>query len=362
MRIDRQFASIRDEVTPRVMKVLETGRVLQSEEISTLENRLAALHGKKHGVAVNSGTDALILAIAGLGLPEGARIGVTAMSFVASASAIVLNRFRPVFVDVDPATMLMRTDQALDLLNARAIEALVAVHLYGQMLDLDDVARVARERGIPLIEDAAQAIGSTRNGKPPGAHGEATCLSFDPTKVIGACGSGGALVTDRDDLARTARLLRYHGHAGNRVYEMPGYNCQMDSLQAAIIEAKLNHLEPWQTRRGAIAEKYRTGLAACSGVRTLRTEPGNVHNHHKFVMHVEDRASLVRKLDARGIQTSVHYTLPLHRQPCFSGIVDAVSLPAVEAAAETILSLPMYAELTDEEADFVVRAVADHYR
>jgi dTDP-4-amino-4,6-dideoxygalactose transaminase len=362
MRIDRQFASIRDEVTPRVMKVLETGRVLQSEEISTLETRLAALHGKKYGVATNSGTDALILAIAGLGLREGARIGVTSMSFVASASAIVLNRCRPVFVDVDPETMLMRTDQVLDLLKARAVDALVAVHLYGQMLDLDEIARVARENGIPIIEDGAQAIGSTRNGKPPGAHGEATCLSFDPTKVIGACGSGGAIVTDRDDLARTARLLRYHGHAGNRVYEMPGYNCQMDSLQAAIIEAKLNHLEPWQARRTAIAEKYRGALAACSGVRTLRIEPGNVHNHHKFVLHVEDRASLVRGLDERGVQTSIHYTLPLHRQPCFAGVVDAVSLPAVEGAVGTILSLPMYAELTDEETDFVVRAVSDHYR
>jgi len=357
MRIDRQFASIREEVTPRVMKVLETGRVLQSEEITTLETRLAALHGRKHGVAVNSGTDALVLAIAGLRLPEGARIGVTSMSFVASASAIVLNRFRPVFIDVDADTMLMRTDQTLDLIRSRAIDALVAVHLYGQMLDLEEIAREARDRGIPIIEDAAQAIGSTRYEKPPGGHGDATCLSFDPTKVIGACGSGGALVTDRDDIARTARLLRYHGHAGNRVYEMPGYNCQMDSLQAAIIDAKLNHMAAWQARRTEIAEKYVAGLRSSSRVRPLRTDAGNVHNHHKFVLHVEDRAGLVRHLDEQGVQTTVHYTLPLHRQPCFSGVSDGASLPAVERAAESILSLPMYAELTDEETDFVVQAV-----
>jgi dTDP-4-amino-4,6-dideoxygalactose transaminase len=357
MRIDRQFASIREEVTPRVMKVLETGRVLQSEEITTLETRLADLHGRKHGVAVNSGTDALILAIAGLRLPEGARIGVTSMSFVASASAIVLNRCRPVFIDVDADTMLMRTDQTLDLLKARAIDALVAVHLYGQLLDLEEIARVARDNGIPIIEDGAQAIGATRHGKPPGAYGDVTCLSFDPTKVIGACGSGGALVTDRDDIARAGRLLRYHGHAGNRVYEMPGYNCQMDSLQAAIIDAKLDHMAAWQARRTEIAEKYVAGLRSSARVRPLRTDAGNVHNHHKFVLHVEDRTGLVRHLDAQGVQTSIHYTLPLHRQPCFAGAADGSSLPGVERAAESILSLPMYAELTDEETDFVVRAV-----
>jgi len=157
----------------------------------------------------NSGPDALIFAIAGLGLKKGARVGVTSMTFIASASAIALNGFRPVFVDVDPETMLWRTDQVLELVRKGAVDALVAVHLYGQMLDLEEIAREAGERGIPIIEDAAQAIGSTRNGKSPGAHGAATCLSFDPTKVIGACGSGGALVTDRDDIARTARLLRH---------------------------------------------------------------------------------------------------------------------------------------------------------
>jgi dTDP-4-amino-4,6-dideoxygalactose transaminase len=357
MRIDRQFASIREQVMPRVMKVLETGRVLQSEEVTALESRLATLHGKKYGVAVNSGTDALVVAIAGLGLKEGARIGVTSMSFVASASAIVLNRCRPVFVDVDPETMLMRVDHALSLVRSRAVDALVAVHLYGQLLELEELAREARERNIPIIEDAAQAIGSTRHGKPPGGYGDATCLSFDPTKVIGACGSGGALVTDREDIANVARLLRYHGHAGNRVYSRPGYNCQMDSIQAAIIDVKLDHMAEWQARRTAIAESYARGLAASSRVRLVRTEPGNVHNHHKFVLHVDDRASLVRRLDERGVQTSVHYTLPLHRQPCFAGVVEPVSLPAVERTAETILSLPMYAELTDDEVDYVVRAV-----
>ncbi|QIG48361.1 DegT/DnrJ/EryC1/StrS family aminotransferase [Nordella sp. HKS 07] len=362
MRIDRQFSSIRGEVMPRVMKVLESGRVLQSEDVVALERRLAELHGKQYGVAVNSGTDALVLAIAGLGLKEGARIAVTSMSFVASASAIVLNRCRPVFLDVDPNTMLMRTDRVLELVRARAVDALVAVHLYGQLLDLDEIAYEARECGIPIIEDAAQALGSTRGGRPPGGHGAVTCLSFDPTKVIGACGSGGALVTDREDIARRVRLLRYHGHVGNRVYELPGYNCQMDSIQAAIIDVKIDHLSDWQARRTAIAKRYDEGLAGFAGIRRVRTAPGNVHNHHKYVLHVEDRAALIRYLDQAGVQTSIHYTLPLHHQPCFASVAKAVRLPAVEGAVETILSLPIYAELTEDEVDFIVGALSDHLR
>jgi dTDP-4-amino-4,6-dideoxygalactose transaminase len=361
MRVDRQFSTIREEVMPKVMTVLETGRVLQSPEVTKLEERLAVLHGQKYGVAVNSGTDALILALMGLGLPAGSPVAVTSMSFVASASSIVHAGYRPVFVDVEPETMLMHKGQLLDLVERRAVSAIVAVHLYGQLLDLDQVASAARDRGIAIVEDAAQAIGATRFGKPPGTHADVTCLSFDPTKVIGAAGSGGALVTNREDIAEKARLLRYHGHAGNRVYSFPGYNCQMDSLQAAIIDTKLNHLEEWQTRRIEIANRFREGLAGCSGVRLIETLAGNVHNFHKFVFHAERRDDLVRHLTERGVQTSLHYSLPLHRQPCFASVAEGVSLPNVEKTVETILSLPMYAELTSEEIDHIVSSVVSFY-
>jgi dTDP-4-amino-4,6-dideoxygalactose transaminase len=359
MRIDRQFAALREEAMPKIMAVLETGRVLQSPEIDELEQRLARLHGLEHGVAVNSGTDALTLAIAGLGLPKGSAIAVTAMTFIASASAIVHNGCRPVFVDVDPETMLMDLEQTLDLVRKDAVKAVVAVHLYGQLLDLDELAKVAEARGVPLIEDGAQSLGSTRLGRPPGRHGRATCLSFDPTKVIGACGSGGALLTSDPEIAKVGRRLRYHGHAGNRVYDRIGYNWQMDSIQAAIIGVKLNHLEAWQARRAAIARTFSDGIAGASGIVPVRTLEGNVHNHHKFVMHVERRNELAKHLADRGVQTSVHYSLPLHRQPCFAEYGQGVSLPHVEKAAERILSLPMYAELSDEEVRHIVGAVRE---
>lgn len=362
MRIDRQFQELREEVMPPIMSVLETGRVLQSPEIDRLEQRLAALHGLQHGVAVNSGTDALTLAIAGLDLPKGSAVAVTAMTFIASASAIVHNGCRPVFVDVDPSTMLMDENAVADLIRAGKVSAVVAVHLYGQMLDLEALASLADQYGVALIEDSAQALGSTRFGRAPGAHGRVTCLSFDPTKVIGASGSGGALVTNDAKIANVARRLRYHGHAGNRVYDMVGYNWQMDSIQAAILDVKLNHLTEWQARRTAIADAYTSGLEGCPGVARLRMLEGNVHNHHKYVLRVERRDALQKYLAERGVQTSVHYTLPLHKQPCFAAYAGGASLPNVERAADELLSLPIYAELEPEETRYIVDAVREFYR
>jgi len=362
MRVDRQFAGLRGEVMPRVETILETGRVLQSPDISKLEERLATLHGLSQGVATNSGTDALMFAIAGLGLPPGSRIAVTAMTFIASASAIVHNGHRPVFIDVDPETMLMDTAPVLELIRKKQVAAVVLVHLYGQLLDLEEIAREARTHGVRLIEDGAQSIGATRNGRPPGGHGDVLCLSFDPTKVVGAAGSGGALVTSDARIAETARLLRYHGHAGNRVYTVPGYNCQMDSLQAAIIDVKLNHAATWQEQRTKVAESFTAGLAGVDGIRQLGTLPGNVHNFHKYVLRCERRDELAKHLADRGVATSIHYSLPLHRQPCFAPHVEpGLSLPRVERAAGEILSLPMYAELTAEEIAHVVGATREFY-
>lgn len=361
MRLDRQFSSLRKQLEPRLFAVLESGRVLQSPDVERLETRLAELFRQKHAVVVNSGTDALIFSLVSLGLPAETKVAVTSMSFIASASAIVHSGCRPVFIDVDPDTMLMDTERLLALMRARKVDAIVGVHLYGQLIDLDEVSREAQKLGIPIIEDAAQALGATRAGKPPGAHAEATCLSFDPTKVLGAYGSGGAIVTDRDDLATHVRRLRYHGHVGKRVYELCGYNSQLDSVQAAVLDVKLDHVDAWQRRRADIAATYSERLAACRGVRCLKTLPENQHNHHKFVLHAERRAELIEHLSSAGVQTSVHYSTPLHRQPCFAPYADELSLPRVEQAAQTILSLPIYAELQDSEVSHITSVIADFY-
>ncbi len=362
MRLDRQYESIRDEILPAIDGVLEGGRVLQSPEVETLERRLAALHGRAHCVALNSGTDALIFALAALGLPEGACVAVPAMSFIASVSAIVHARLVPVFVDIDPESMLMDPAPVIDLIRDGRVDAVLAVHLYGQLADLDEVAVEAERCGIPIVEDAAQAVGATRHGKPAGAWGAATCLSFDPTKVLSAYGSGGAVLTEDPALADRVRLLRYHGHAGNQLYETLGYNSQLDSLQAAILCVKLGHLEDWQARRTAIAERVLSTLDGLNAIRPVKTLPGNQHNYHKFAFQFEDRAGLAAHLKEQGVDTKVQYPTSLHRQPCFAGVDEVPVLPCVERAAESVLSLPMYAELNDAEVGYMVDAILDFYR
>lgn len=360
MRTDRQFEAIREPAMAAVLSVLESGRVLQGPVVERLERRLAEMHGLAHGVALNSGTDAIMFAIANLDLPEGSPIAVPAMSFIASASAIVHNRCRPVFVDVNPETMLMDEEAVLDLIKHRAVRAIVAVHLYGQMMDVETITREARRHGIAVIEDAAQALGSTCHGRPPGTHSDVTCLSFDPTKVIGAAGSGGALLTNDARIAQTARLLRYHGHAGNRVYTRIGFNSQMDELQAALINVKLDRLESWQARRAVIGSRFLEAIQQMSSLRPLTLLRGRGHNFHKFVLVASDRDGLQRHLAAHGIQTAIHYSIPLHRQPCFADGSTPSSLPHAERAADTVVSLPMYAELTDSEIEGMVSAILEY--
>lgn len=354
MRLDRQFSSIRSQVLAAVGSVLETGSVLQSKEVTNFEQRVANLCGTNYAVSVNSGTDALIFALMALGLPQGSRIGVTTMSFVASASAIINSGHTPVFFDVAPDTMLMDVEAAVAAVTERRIDALLAVHLYGQSLEIEPLICATEAAGIPLIEDAAQAIGALRNSKPVGGAGLAGCLSFDPTKVVGAYGSGGAVITNDETIAKQIRLLRYHGHAGEQRYVAPGFNSQLDSVQAAILNAKLDYIAEWQERRQHIAARYDLAIER-AGLRAMRTLPGNTHNYHKYVVWAPDRAAIQHHLEMDGVQTKVQYPIPLHRQPIFGR--QAAVFPNVEEAAEHILSLPIYAELTDDEVSQVCNAV-----
>jgi dTDP-4-amino-4,6-dideoxygalactose transaminase len=361
MRLDRQFAAHRESFLQAAETVMAGGQVLQGPAVRELEERLCGVFGAAHCVALGSGTDAVTFAIAALGLPEGSRIAAPAMTFVASASGILHNRCVPVFVDVDPATMLMDEAMLGDLIDRRVVDAVVVVHLYGQMQNLDEIGPAAAAAGIPIIEDAAQALGSTRHGVAPGRHAAATCLSFDPTKVVGAYGSGGALLTDDEALAAFVRRMRYHGHDGHGQYQFAGYNSQLQSLQAALLNVKLAHLEAWQERRIAIAQQYLAGLTGLNGVSPMETLPGNDHNYHKFVLTVQDREALIAHLKDLGIQTKVHYPVPLHKQPLFRRVIGDIRLPKVEAAAERILSLPMYPEMTDVEVVRIVEGLRGHY-
>ena len=364
MRLDRQFAAHRLDYMNAVETVFTHGRVLQGPEVKALESRVAALFGLGQCACVGSGTDALVLAMKALRMRPGTRVAVTDLSFVASASAIVLAGGVPVFVDVDPVTGLMREDVLLDLVERGAVDGVVAVHLYGQMMELSDIFRAADSRGAFVIEDAAQALGAVRNGVPAGKWSHAACVSFDPTKVIGAQGSGGAVMSDDEELIERVRRLRYHGHRGGRVYDEIGHNSQLPTVQAALINVKLDHEAEWRERRTAIAARFAEALETVDGVEPPMVREGNTHIFHKYVMRVaagaERRDALAAFLKERGIATSVHYSRPLHEQPCFEGGHEcAGEMAASQALTETVLSLPMYPELTDEEVGRMCAALEE---
>lgn len=361
MRLDRQYAENREAFQRAVAGVFEHGRVLQGPEVQSLEGRLGEFFGMRYAAGVASGTDALVLALKALGAGPGSRIAVTDLSFVASASAIALVGATPVFVDVDPEHGCMREDVVLELVHGRRIDGIVAVHLYGQMMELREICQAARDRGVFVVEDAAQALGATRHGAAPGAFSDAMCLSFDPTKVIGAHGSGGAVLTNSAEVDARVRRLRYHGHAGKRVYDEIGQNSQLPTLQAAVLLEKLRQEADWRARRTAIARRYSEAIGRSSGILPPAVRSGNVHNYHKYVMRVPGgRDALADHLGGRGIATSVHYSMPLHRQPCFAGRHEtAGAMTNAEALAGEVLSLPMYPELTDGEVETICAALGD---
>ncbi|MDD4952927.1 MAG: DegT/DnrJ/EryC1/StrS family aminotransferase, partial [Desulfovibrionaceae bacterium] len=325
------------------------------------EERLAAFFGLGRAAAVGSGTDALVLALRALGLEPGHKVAVTSLSFVASASAIVLAGGVPVFVDPTPGHLLAREDMILDLVRSGRVDGVVAVHLYGQMAELEEIYGQARKRGLFVIEDAAQALGATRNGYAPGRFSDATCLSFDPTKVIGAQGSGGMVLSNDQKLIETVKRLRYHGHAGNRVYTEIGHNSQLATVQAALIKVKMDHEQAWRERRQQIAARYDQALNDLAFASALPVRPGNTHIRHKYVIDVpQGRDDLAAHLKAQGVGVSVHYSMPLFEQPCLRGRCEVYGdASEVKRAVSRVLSLPIYPELTDLEVDAVCRALAE---
>ncbi|MUM77369.1 transcriptional regulator [Pseudodesulfovibrio sp. F-1] len=364
MRLDRQFAEHRSEFMDAVEGVFTHGRVLQGQEVTDLEGRVAGLFGLGRCACVGSGTDALVLAMKALCIKPGVKVAVTDLSFVASASAIVLAGGIPVFVDVEPDTGLCRSDVLVKLLKSGEVGGVVAVHLYGQMMELSEVFAAADEAGAFVIEDAAQVLGATRRGMGPGRHSHATCVSFDPTKVIGAQGSGGAVLTDDPEIDERIKRLRYHGHAGERRYSEIGHNSQLPTVQAALINVKLNHEADWRARRIEIAGQFTETLNGIDAIAAPLVLPDNSHIFHKYVMRVDgDRDGLAAFLKERGVVTAVHYSLPLHRQPCFAGCHEtAGTLAGSVKLTNEVLSLPIYPELTDAEVSRICRALKEWRR
>ena len=352
--LTRQHAALRPALDAAIARVLDSSRFIMGAEGEALEAELAARSGVRHGVGVGSGTDALRLALAALGVGPGDEVITPAFSFVASASTILWAGATPVFVDVDPETYALDVS-ALERAITPKTRGVVAVHLYGHPAPMDVITPLARARGLFVIEDAAQAIGASLAGRPVGAWSDATCLSFYPTKNLGACGDAGMVLTDRDDLTERVRRLRHHGDGGRYRHVELGFASRLDELQAAILRVKLRHLDEWTAACRRIAARYDDLLAKVP--LSLPVErPGAHHVYHLYVVRHPQRDALAKGLADLGVGTAVHYPIPIPAQPMF-GQYDERSWPEAWRASRDVLSLPCFAELTDDEVEEVARAV-----
>jgi UDP-N-acetyl-3-dehydro-alpha-D-glucosamine 3-aminotranferase len=352
--LTRQHRILHGELMDAVERVLASSRFILGPEGQALETELAALARVRHGIGLGSGTDALRLALTAVGVGPGDEVITPAFSFVASASTIVMAGAQPVFVDIDPVTYALDPD-ALESALTRRTRAIVVVHLYGHPAPIDRIAEVARRRGVPLVEDAAQAIGASWDDRPIGGWGDVACLSFYPTKNLGACGDGGLLLTGRDDVAEHVRRLRHHGDTGRYHHVELGYCSRLDEIQAAMLRVKLRHLEAWNVARRRLAARYRKLLAGLP-LGLPHEHPRAQPIYHQFVVRHPRREAFIKALADLGVGTMVHYPLPVPGQPLF-GLDGEKRWPHSWRAAREVLSLPCYPEMTDEEVEGVAAAV-----
>jgi len=359
--LSRQYDAIGAEIERAVIDVLRSQRYILGPEVEALEGEIAAICGTKHAVGVASGTDALMLALQALGVAPGDEVVTSAFSFFATASSVARIGARPVFADIDEATFNLDPSEVARAAGP-ATRAVMPVHIFGQCADVEsirDAARTASGREVAVVEDAAQAIGASRHGRPAGALGQAGCLSFYPTKNLGGAGDGGMIVTDDDELERVARRLRAHGDVGRYDHRDLGMNSRLDAIQAAVLRVKAAHLARFNEARRERAAVYDDLLAPAGGdLRLPAAAPGNAHTYHQYVVRTTRRDDLARHLAGVGIGTAVYYPVPLHLQPCFASLGYAAgSLPRTEAACREVLALPLYPELTHEEQERTADAI-----
>lgn len=368
-----QFATIRAEVRAAIDRVIESQEFILGPEVEALESEIAGYCGTRFAVGVSSGTDALLASLMALGIGLGDEVVTTPYTFVATASSIVRLGARPVFADIDPATFTI-DPAAIERKITHRTKAIVPVHLFGQMADMQAIMTIANRHAIPVVEDAAQSIGAARDGHRAGSVGVAGCLSFFPSKNLGAYGDAGMVLTNDEALAARLRLLRIHGQASKHSAALLGGNFRLDAVQAAVLRVKLRHLESWTEARRALAARYRELLAGT--LRDLADDrfrpdasivlpyavPGARHVYNQFVLRADRRDELRAFVAEQGIACEVYYPQPLHFQPCFASSVTDGGLVQAEQAAKAALALPMYAELTLPMMETVVSAVARFFR
>jgi dTDP-4-amino-4,6-dideoxygalactose transaminase len=360
-----QYRTIKDDVLAAMMTVIERQGFIMGPEVAQLEAEIARLSHARHGIACASGTDALLLPLKALDLRPGDEVITTPFTFFATAGAVHNAGGTPVFVDIDLATFNI-SPAAIDAAITPRTRAIIVVHVFGQMAAMEEILAIAGRHGLPVIEDGAQSIGARRkidgSWRMSGELGSVGTLSFFPTKNLGAWGDAGMIVTQDDALAERLRRLRQHGGARQYFHEEVGTNSRLDSLQAAVLLAKLPHLARWNEARQRNASRYNAAFIGHPAVCPPRHDPANDHIYHQYTLRVPQRDELQAHLKAKGVGHAIYYPLALHLQPCFAHLgYERGSLPAAEAAMDSVISLPIYPELTREQQDTVIETVQSFY-
>lgn len=360
--LKRQYASIKNEIDSAIQNVLNHGGFVLGPEVKQLESELAEYCGTRHGVGVASGTDALLLSLMAAGVSTGDEVVTSTFTFFATAGVISRLGARPVFVDIDLRTFNIDPGLIEKAITSKT-KAIIPVHLYGQISEMDEISRIAEKHGIPVIEDAAQAVGSLYNGRKAGGFGLTGCFSFYPTKNLGGYGDGGFITTNDDDTADLLRKLRIHGARPKYFHSIVGVNSRLDSLQAAVLLVKLKHLPGWHEARRERAENYNTLLKDVEQLTTPFAHDYNYHIYHQYTILAQRRDELRDYLKSREIGSEIYYPLPMHLQECFKDLgYKKNDMPEAEKASEMALSLPIFPELTGEEQEYVVETIKEFYK
>lgn len=356
--LKQQYAAIREEVQSALADVFESQKFILGPHLQALESEIAGYVGTRFAIGVGSGTDALFLTLHAFGIGPGDEVIVPAFSFFATAECVSLLGATPVFADIQPVTFTLDLQDVAKRITSRT-RAIIPVHLYGQAADMEPILELARSRALRVIEDNAQAIGATYRGRRTAALADAGCLSFYPSKNLGAWGDGGMVVTDSEELARRLLSLRDHGTSQKYRCEEIGWNSRLDEIQSAVLRVKLRHLDNWNQRRRSHAVAYDQLLAPLPGVVTPKLGGWGEHVFHQYTIRVPRRDRVQKALADQGVTTATYYPIPLHLQPAYAPLqYKPGSLPESERASAEVLSLPMYPELSPEQIAHVAGSLA----
>jgi dTDP-4-amino-4,6-dideoxygalactose transaminase len=344
-----QYHILKSEIDEAIQDVLTAGEYILGPRLQMLEDQVAGYCGVKYGIGVASGTDALLLSLMACGIGKGDEVITTPYTFFATAGAISRSGATPVFADIDPRTCNIDPEKIEARITGRT-KAVIPVHIYGQMADMDAILNITRKYNLVVIEDACQAMGSENRGRKAGSLGHAGCFSFFPTKNLGCCGDGGMVLTGDEKMAIKLKSLRAHGSSKKFIHDTGGLNSRLDEIQAAVLLVKLKYLEEWLNKRVAHAELYSSVLKGV--VRTPYTAPGNKHTYHLYMIRTPQREQIKKYLEKNGVACGLYYPLPLHLQAAYKSLgYRKGDFPEAEKASEELLAIPLYSELAISEIE-----------